>query len=60
MKEHKDITYNDAWKDPYNYYVDYCITWYLFLNNCKFLSIKEKLHKLLFMEELKRINKWLY
>ncbi len=59
MKEYKDVTYNEAWKDPYNYYVGYCVTWYLFLNNCRHLSIKEKLHKLLFMEELKRIKKWL-
>jgi len=55
--EHKAITYWTAWKTPYNYYTNYCVCWSTYLNNCTGLSEKEQLHKLLFMEELKRIGK---
>jgi hypothetical protein len=57
--EYKEfLTYQDAYKDPYNYYSEYCGCWYLYLDNSKGLSKKSQLHKLIFKEELKRINKW--
>ena len=55
--EHKEFqTYENAWKDPYNYYIGYIVTWYLYLKNCENLSEKFQLHKLIYAEEMKRIG----
>ena len=50
------IVYKTAWKKPFKYYTNFVWCWYHYLKNSKNLSKKDELKKLVYQEEMKRIN----